>query len=124
MSVFECERVGFHWLAALLTGDSEIAKRCVALAFRECMVSDSVSKGWVLRWARRTVIRNAIRLLTGGQSLPSTCAESDNGSPAFALEAPSLPKSPSGSSICQSVTGWRTSYASSSVIPLRIVPCY
>ena len=92
MSVFECERVGFHWLAALLTGDSEIAKRCVALAFRECMVSDSVSKGWVLRWARRTVIRNAIRLLTGGQSLPSTCAESDNGSPAFALEAPSLPE--------------------------------
>ena len=92
MSAFECERVGLHRLAALLTGDSEIAKRCLTLAFGECMLSDSVSKGWVLSWARRTVIRNAIRLLTGGQSLPTTCAESANGSPAFALEAPSLPE--------------------------------
>lgn len=88
VSVFDRERVGLHRLAQLLTGNSEIARRCLALAFRECIMSDSVSKGWVLSWARRTVIRNAIRLLTRGQSLSSTCAESHNGSPAFALEAP------------------------------------
>jgi DNA-directed RNA polymerase specialized sigma24 family protein len=88
VSAFDRERVGLHSLAQLLTGNSEIARRCLALAFRECIMSDSVSKGWVLSWARRTVIRNAIRLLTRGQSLSSTCAESDNGSPAFALEAP------------------------------------
>jgi DNA-directed RNA polymerase specialized sigma24 family protein len=91
VSVFDRERVGLHSLAQLLTGNSEIARRCLALAFRECIISGSVSKGWVLSWARRTVIRNAIRLLTRGQSLPSTYAESDNGSPAFALEAPCVP---------------------------------
>jgi DNA-directed RNA polymerase specialized sigma24 family protein len=91
VSVFDRERVGLHSLAQLLTGNSEIAKRCLALAFRECIISDSVSKGWVLSWARRTVIRNAIRLVKRGQSIPSTCAESDSGSPAFALETPCVP---------------------------------
>jgi DNA-directed RNA polymerase specialized sigma24 family protein len=88
VSVFDRERVGLHRLAHLLTGSSEIARRCLGLAFRECMVSGSVSKGWVLSWARRTVIRNAIRLVKRGQSIPGTCAESDNGPPAFTLEVP------------------------------------
>jgi hypothetical protein len=91
VSIFDRERVGLHCLAQLLTGNLEIARRCLATAFRECIMSDSVSKGWVLSWARRTVIRNAIGLLTRGQSLPSTCAESDNCSPAFALDAPCVP---------------------------------
>ena len=79
-SVFECERVSLQTLALLLTANSEAAKQCLIRAFRECMTSCSVSKEWVLIWARRAVIRNAISLIMGsvGQSFVNT-NDADNG---------------------------------------------
>ena len=63
-SVFESERAGLQRLALLLTANSEAVKRCLIRAFRECTASSSVSKGWVLSWTRRSVIRgNAIGLV-------------------------------------------------------------
>jgi hypothetical protein len=84
-SAFECERVGLQRLALLLTANSEAAKRCLIRAFRESIASSSVSKEWVLSWARRMVIRNAISLVIGpgGQSLINTNDDADNGSIAF-----------------------------------------
>lgn len=63
VSVFESERVGLERLALLLTARPETAHRCVKLALRECVTSGAVSKGWILTWARRVVIRKAISLL-------------------------------------------------------------
>jgi hypothetical protein len=84
-SAFECERVGLIRLALLLTANHEAAKRCIILAFRECIASSSVSKGWALSWARRMVIRNAISLVTGtgGQSFVNTNHDANNGLIAF-----------------------------------------
>lgn len=54
----------FH-LALLLTADLEEAESCVICAMRDCMSVDSVSKEWTRTWARRAVVRNAIRITTG-----------------------------------------------------------
>ena len=62
---FECERVGLQRLALLLTANRDDAKRCLILAFQQCVASGSVSHGWVLSWTRRTVIRSAISLVMG-----------------------------------------------------------
>lgn len=91
VAVFECERVGLLRLAELLSGDSETARRCLSLAFRDCISSGSVSKGWVLIWARRALIRNAIRLVRREQSILNVCDDTDGGSPAIAFEAPCVP---------------------------------
>jgi hypothetical protein len=89
-SIFECERRGLQKLALLLTANEEAAKRCLILAFRECIASGSVSKGWVLSWTRRVVIRNAIRLVMspGTQSFVNTNRRADRGVIAFAPDDP------------------------------------
>jgi hypothetical protein len=72
----------FH-LALLLTADSENAESCVIFAIRDCMSVNSVYKEWMRVWARRAVVRNAIRIAAespanshignlDGQSAPST----------------------------------------------------
>ena len=82
---FECERVALQSLALLLTANKEAAKRCLIIAFRECIASGSVFKGWVLSWIRRMVIRNAITLVVGhdSQSSVGTNHDADNGLIAF-----------------------------------------
>jgi DNA-directed RNA polymerase specialized sigma24 family protein len=88
VSVFECERAGLQRLALLLTANSEAVKRCLIRAFRECIASSSVSKGWVLSWARRLVIRNAISLVMGpgAESFVNTNDDADNGLVAFSQD--------------------------------------
>ena len=85
VSAFECERAGLQRLAQLLTTNSEAAKLCLIRAFQECVASSSVSKEWVLNWARRVVIRSAIGLFMdpGGQSFVSTNDDADRGLFAF-----------------------------------------
>ena len=80
-SVFESERAGLQTLALLLTANSEVARRCVICAFRECIARSCVSKEWVLSWTRRMVIRNAISLVMGpgGQSFVNTNDDADKG---------------------------------------------
>jgi hypothetical protein len=88
-NAFERERVSLQTLALLLTANSEAAKRCVILALRECIANSSVFKGWVLSWARRMVIRNAIILVMDpeGQSPVNTNSDTDNGLIAFSPDA-------------------------------------
>jgi DNA-directed RNA polymerase specialized sigma24 family protein len=52
-------------LALHLTTDAEKAENCVILAMRDCFFRSSVSKDQVDTWARRMVMRNAIRLVWG-----------------------------------------------------------
>jgi hypothetical protein len=88
VSVFECEEAGLQGLAILLTANKEAANRCLILAFRECTASSSVFKGWVVNWARRAVIRNAISLVLDrrGQLFVKGNGSTDNGLIAFTLD--------------------------------------
>jgi DNA-directed RNA polymerase specialized sigma24 family protein len=85
VSAFERERVGLQRLALLLTKNSEAAKLCLIRSFRECVAGSSVSKGWILSWARRVVIRNAISLVMcpGHPSFVNTNDDADSGLVAF-----------------------------------------
>ena len=61
--LFAREMTDLFRLSLLLTADAEKAERCLTLAMRDCMTNSTVSKGWAFVWARRTVVRNAIRLV-------------------------------------------------------------
>jgi DNA-directed RNA polymerase specialized sigma24 family protein len=75
--LFAREMTDLFRLSLLLTADAEKAERCLILAMRDCMANGSVAKGWVFVWARRTVVRNAIRLvLESENTIPSDiCSE-------------------------------------------------
>jgi DNA-directed RNA polymerase specialized sigma24 family protein len=61
--LFAREMTDLFRLSLILTADAEKAESCLILAMRECFANSNVSRGWALIWARRTVIRNAIRLV-------------------------------------------------------------
>lgn len=52
-------------LSLQLTADAEKAERCLILAMRDCFFRSNVLKDRVDTWARRMVMRNAIRLVWG-----------------------------------------------------------
>jgi hypothetical protein len=52
-------------LSLQLTADAEKADRCLIFAMRDCFFRSNVLKDWVDTWARRMVVRNAIRLVWG-----------------------------------------------------------
>ena len=50
-------------LSLHLTADAEKAESCLILAMRDCLFRSNVSRDRVQAWARRMVVRNAIRLV-------------------------------------------------------------
>jgi hypothetical protein len=89
-SAFECERAGLQKLALFLTSNRDAANQCLILAFRECIASGSVSKGWMISWTRRVVIRTAINLVMSprSQSFVGTDRYADCGVIAFSPDVP------------------------------------
>lgn len=53
-----------YLLAYLLTGDHESAERCFVMGLDHCLDGCSVFKGWAQLWARRAIIKNAIRMIS------------------------------------------------------------
>jgi DNA-directed RNA polymerase specialized sigma24 family protein len=75
--IFARDMTDLFRLSLQLTGDAEKAESCLILAMRDCFANSTVSKGWALVWARRTVVRNAIRFVLGKERamLNDTCSE-------------------------------------------------
>jgi DNA-directed RNA polymerase specialized sigma24 family protein len=63
--LFAKEMTDLFRLSLQLTADAGKAESCLIFAMRECFANSTVSKEWVLVWARRMVVRNAIRLVLG-----------------------------------------------------------
>ena len=61
--LFAKETTDLLRLSLHLTADAEKAESCLILAMRDCFFRSSVSKDRVGIWARRMVIRNAVRLI-------------------------------------------------------------
>jgi hypothetical protein len=74
--VFQQEMEGLYLLAFLLTANSGTAEQCFILSLEECMEGIAVKEAWAHSWAKRVVIKNAIRLvalrvhLSGSKLLP------------------------------------------------------
>lgn len=64
-SLFAREAIDLLRLSLQLTADAGKAGNCVTLAMRDCFFRSSVSKDQVNTWARRMVMRNAIRMVWG-----------------------------------------------------------
>jgi hypothetical protein len=55
---------GLYLLSILLTADHQKAKRCFIASRDECIGRNSLFRGWAHSWTRRTIARNAVRMLT------------------------------------------------------------
>lgn len=61
--LFRQEMEGLYLLAFLLTANSETAEQCFISSLEECMEGVAVREEWAHSWAKRVVIKNAIRLV-------------------------------------------------------------
>jgi DNA-directed RNA polymerase specialized sigma24 family protein len=62
--LFTREMKSLYSLALLLTGRPEKAERCFISSLEDCLKGRAVGREWAHSWAKRVVIKNAIRLIT------------------------------------------------------------
>jgi DNA-directed RNA polymerase specialized sigma24 family protein len=51
-------------LAWLLTADRYRAEQCLVAGLEDCLRANAVFREWAYSWARRTVVKNAIRIIS------------------------------------------------------------
>ena len=61
--VFAENMDGMHLLSFLLTADQAKAEECFVSGLEDCVEGTYVFRDWARSWARRTIIKNAIRIL-------------------------------------------------------------
>ena len=54
---------GFYLLSFLLTGDHQKGERCFAAGIEDCAGENRVFMEWAAAWAKRVIVKNAIREL-------------------------------------------------------------
>jgi hypothetical protein len=73
--IYQEEMDGLYVLSVILTGDVEKAEQCFVSALQECLHGMDVFIEWARSWARRAIIKHAIRLIVplpeSVDSLPS-----------------------------------------------------
>jgi DNA-directed RNA polymerase specialized sigma24 family protein len=85
----------FYTLSLLLTADPDKAAQCLVAGLEDCLQGNPVFREWAQSWARRMVIKNAIRVIspspsrneTGTAAAPGELAEalSESDSPVAAI---------------------------------------
>jgi DNA-directed RNA polymerase specialized sigma24 family protein len=61
--IFEEDLHGLYQLSFLLTGDSQKAERCFVAGLEDCVKESRVFMEWARTWAKRVIVKNAIREL-------------------------------------------------------------
>lgn len=61
--VFEEDLHGLYQLSFLLTGDAQKAERCFVAGLKDCVKDSRVFREWARTWAKRVIVKNAIREL-------------------------------------------------------------
>jgi len=62
----------FYTLSLLLTADPDKASQCVVAGLEDCLQGNAVFREWTESWAKRMVIKNAIRITTPSPSRNET----------------------------------------------------
>jgi len=62
--IFNEEMHSLYLLAFLLTADHETAEKCFVRGLEDSVEGNPVFKEWARSWARRTIIKNAIRVIS------------------------------------------------------------
>ena len=61
--IFEEDLHGLYQLAFLLTGDHQKAEGCFVAGLEDCVKESRVFREWARTWAKRVIVKNAIREL-------------------------------------------------------------
>ena len=61
--IFEEDMPGLYQLALLLTADHQKAERCFVAGLEDCVKESRVFMEWAHTWAKRVIVKNAIREL-------------------------------------------------------------
>jgi len=61
--IFKEDMQNLYLLSLLLTADSEKAEQCFVSGLEDCANGNQVFREWARSWARRAIIKNAIRLI-------------------------------------------------------------
>lgn len=61
--IFQEDMKRLYLLSLLLTADSDKAEQCFVSGLDDCITGNQVFKEWAQSWARRMIIKNAIRLI-------------------------------------------------------------
>jgi DNA-directed RNA polymerase specialized sigma24 family protein len=61
--IFERDLHGLYQLAFLLTGDHQTAEGCFVAGLEDCVKESRVFREWARAWAKRVIVKNAIREL-------------------------------------------------------------
>ena len=92
--LFDACKGGFFRLAYALTADRTLAQQCVVYGLEDCRSAKAVFREWAQKWARRVIIRNAVRLLrqaTRHENIPAVREDADIASTSDLLnELPAL----------------------------------
>lgn len=60
--IFTEDMAGLHLLAFLLTGDQAVAEQCFVAGLEDSIHGNPVFKDWARSWAKRAIIKRALRL--------------------------------------------------------------
>jgi hypothetical protein len=67
---------GLYLLSFLLTANHEKAEQCLVAGLDDCVAGNAVFEEWAGSWARRAIVRNAIRMIAphNGRAKPTKSA--------------------------------------------------
>jgi hypothetical protein len=72
--IFAKDMKNLYLLALVLTADSVKAEQCFVSGLDDCITGNQVFREWARSWARRVVIKNAIRMVAPGREGASQVA--------------------------------------------------
>lgn len=81
--IFKEDMKSLYFLSLVLTADSEKAEQCFVSGLDDCAAGNQVFREWARSWARRMVIKNAIRLIA---PLPEPASRALNAAAAKATQ--------------------------------------
>jgi hypothetical protein len=80
--IFEADMDSLYSLSLILTADTDLAEKVFVSGLHDCSGDNPVFKEWARSWARRVIVKNAVRLigpLPVGVNSSSTAVASSSG---------------------------------------------
>jgi len=74
LKIFDEDMNGLYQLSLLLTGDHQKAERCFVVGIDDCAKENRVFREWARAWAKRVIVKNAIRELNPRRKDSSSCS--------------------------------------------------
>lgn len=89
--IFKEEMTDLYSLALMLAADAEKAEQLFVSGLDDCASSNPVFKEWASSWARRTIVKNAVRLIAPQPASPKRVLNTVVASEAKNQSLPELP---------------------------------